>query len=241
MILVIDAGNSRLKWGMHDGDDWMSQGVVSYPVSVSSEPGWQAFEAPEKIIISNVAGEQVRSDILRALAQWSQSVCWIVPKAAECGVINGYREPAQLGSDRWAALIAARYLHLGYCLVVNVGTAMTVDLLTDKGRFAGGIIVPGSQLMREVLSVKTDGIDSDADGRFIQFPDNTADAVASGALQALAGAVERIHGAVLQTYGYAPLCILSGGAAPVLQPLLNIPLRVVDNLVLEGLIRIAHQ
>jgi len=241
MILAIDAGNSRLKWGLHDGDSWRTLGVVSNLTLASVENVWHTIQQPDQIVISNVAGEQVRSDILMLLSHWHLAPYWIVAKSVECGVTNGYRDPAQLGSDRWAALIAARHLYPGYCLVVSVGTAMTVDVLSDAGKFVGGIIVPGPDLMQDALSVKTDRIDSDADGVFMLLPDNTADAVYSGVLQALAGAIERMHHAVVETHGHAPLCILSGGAAHVLQPLLKMPLRVVDNLVLEGLIRIVQK
>ena len=241
MILAIDAGNTRLKWGLYHGDGWLSSGAVPYRELNALERVWESFEKPDQIVISNVAGNQVKSDVSLLLAQWDVSPHWIVAKDHECGVTNGYRDPAQLGCDRWASLIAARNLHAGYCLVVNAGTAVTVDVLSDAGTFLGGIIVPGLQMMRDSLMAKTDGVRPDSSGEFRLFPDNTSDAVYGGALQALAGTVERMHRTVMEEYGHAPLCILSGGSAPDLQTLLNIPLRVVDNLVLEGLIRIAHQ
>ncbi len=240
MILVIDAGNSRLKWGIHDGDKWILLEAVSYPELDTVAAAWRLLEAPDKIVVSNVAGEKVKSSILSILEFWDVIPCWIESRNEECGVINHYAH-GQLGCDRWAAMIAARHLHTGTCLVVSAGTAMTVDVVSDKGVFMGGIIVPGIQLMQHVLSIQTAGITQSSAGLFAQFPKNTSDAVYSGALQGMAGAIERMSRAVSEEHGIVPLCVLSGGSALVLKPLLKMPLLWVENLVLEGLLRVAYK
>ena len=240
MILAIDAGNSRLKWGLHDGDKWIFLEAVSYSEWDTVEAAWRVLVAPDKIVVSNVAGEKVKSSILALLELWDVNPCWIKSLDEECGVINSYAY-GQLGCDRWAAMIAARHLHAGTCLVVSAGTAMTVDVVSDKGVFTGGIIVPGIQLMQHILSQQTAGVTQASAGNFAQFPKNTSDAVYSGALQAMAGAIERMSRSVSEEYGIVPLCVLSGGSAMVLKPLLEMPLLCVENLVLEGLLRIAYK
>lgn len=240
MILAIDAGNTRVKWGLHDGTAWAARGGVLNLELVHLAEAWRTLPAPERIVISNVAGWKVRSELTVLLAHWHREPVWVEARGQECGVTNRYRVPSQLGSDRWAAAIAARHLHPGASLVVSVGTAMTADVLTSEGDFLGGIVVPGPESMREALLLKTAGIRGHR-GEFQWLPTDTADAVHSGILQALAGAVERMQRHAAQIFGVQPLCILSGGGAPLLQPLLAMPLRLEDNLVLEGLVRIARQ
>lgn len=241
MILAIDAGNTRVKWGLHDGTAWVARGGAFNLELIHLAESWRVLPTPERVVVSNVAGWKVRSELTVLLAHWRREPVWVVARDRECGVTNRYRTPSQLGSDRWAAAIAARHLHPGATsLVVSVGTAMTVDVLTSEGEFQGGIVIPGPESMRDALLLKTAGIRGHR-GEFQWLPTDTADAVHSGIMQALAGAVERMHRHAMQTLGVQPLCILSGGGAPLLQPLLAMPLRLEENLVLEGLVRIARQ
>jgi type III pantothenate kinase len=163
---------------------------------------------------------------------------WISALAEQCGVRNRYQTPTQLGSDRWAALVAARKLAQSAVLVVNAGTAITVDALSAQGDFLGGLIVPGIKLMMEAVSTKTAGARAEQ-GEFQAFPTNTMDAIYSGALQAALGAIERMRAEMVAAGYDEPRCILSGGGAPLLQERIAMPVRRVDNLVLEGLVRIA--
>ena len=163
---------------------------------------------------------------------------WNRPARLQCGVRNGYLDEAQLGADRWAALIGARLVHPGAALVVMAGTATTVDLLTADGDFLGGLILPGLALMRRSLARDTADLPF-ADGAFDAFPRRTEDAIVSGCLEAQAGAIERMF--VRLTAEHDALCLLGGGAAAAIAPHLSIPLRQVDNLVLDGLAQIAAE
>jgi type III pantothenate kinase len=153
-------------------------------------------------------------------------------------VRSSYAHPAQLGSDRWAAVIGAWYLFHRSCAVVNLGTTLTVDALSEEGVFLGGIIVPGPDLMRAALAQHTAQLRIE-EGAFRYFPDTTADAIMSGATNALAGSVERMVRYMEETGQGTPLIVLSGGGAARIAAQLNAALEVVDNLVLEGLRRIA--
>ncbi len=240
MILAIDAGNSRVKWGLHDAGGWRAEGAVSHPDIVRLAEAWKPYGAPSDIVISNVAGEKVRSALSLLFARFRVQPVWVTSTGEQCGVKNRYEQPSQLGSDRWCALIAARYLHSGAALVVNAGTAVTVDALSPDGEFVGGLIVPGVRLMLEALSTKTAGIRVDH-GELKPFPTNTRDAVYSGALQAVLGSIERMRQLMVQSGHGEPLCFLSGGAASVFEPHIGMPCRRVDNLVLLGLARIAAE
>jgi type III pantothenate kinase len=252
MILAIDAGNTRIKWGVHDGLAWVAQGSVPNSEAVRLGEAWRGYAAPHRIAISNVAGEKIASELTVLLKHWHTNPVWIEARATECGVSNNYDNPVQLGSDRWAALIGARAICSQPCLVATLGTAVTVDALTAEGLFLGGIIMPGIALMHDVLARRTasyalqhaaqlhTNVSTQA-GNFRPFPSNTADAVHSGCLQALAGAVERMATELAKSAGQQPQAILSGGDAELLQPLLNLPVQLVDNLVLQGLLKIAQQ
>lgn len=236
-LLAIDAGNTRVKWGVHDGVKWVRQGALP---TAESERLRGELEPVDRVVIANVAGERVRQALTAALAGAGSEPYWVVSKAEQCGVRSSYAEPVRLGPDRWAALIAARHLHEDPCVVVNAGTTMTVDALSADGIFLGGFIVPGYALMREALAGNTAHL-SLREGEFSFFPDNTGDAIASGALNALAGAVDRMCRYVVDTGQSEPVVVLSGGNAGLLEPRLNGRPQVVDNLVLEGLVRIGSE
>ena len=238
MILAIDAGNSRVKWGWHDGRDWSSLATVSLIEFAAANHDLNPFAAthenPERIVISNVAGDGAHQLLVNWTSIFEAEPFWLTGEEARCGVTSRYERPRQLGSDRWAALVAARALHPGPCLVVNAGTATTADLLSAQGEFLGGLILPGVDLMRFVLHEHTGRLPLQ-EGRFERMPRNTVDAIESGCRHAQAGAVERMY----RIAGDGAECLVSGGAGPSLIEQLGIPCRYVENLVLEGLARIA--
>ncbi len=230
-VLCIDAGNTRIKWGVCDDGVWREQGAGT-PAEIAA-----MSVAADRIVACNVGGVSSRLTIEALAARLKLSLEWVLAQPEQCGVKNGYEHPDQLGADRWAALIGARAMHRGDCLVVMCGTATTVDLLRADGRFEGGLILPGLDLMREALAGATADLPTAA-GDYSDKPRNTFDAIASGAVQATAGAIERMFRQLDPARD--PLCLVSGGAAGGVSPRLTFPHRVVDNLVLEGLARIAQ-
>ncbi len=236
MILAIDCGNTRLKWGLHDGAGWRAQGPLDY----ADLPGFaellRAQPRAGKAVAANVAGPQVGGAVGAAVAALGIPLHWAKSQSAQYGVRNHYERPEQLGVDRWAALVGARALHPGACLVVCTGTATTVDVLDAEGYFQGGLILPGVELMCRELAANTAQLPL-ASGKFACLPRNTMDAIVSGCLHAQAGAVERLY---RQLPPGSP-CLLSGGGAAQLDECLDpaLPVRRVDYLVLEGLARVA--
>ena len=237
-ILAIDAGNSRIKWGVHEDGSWRVQGWVATAQPARLAREWVKLEPPAVIIATNVAGERVARSIVSATRRLERRVRFVKSVASQCGVKNSYDRPSQLGVDRWAALIGARHFHRGPCVVVNAGTTMTVDALAADGVFLGGMIVAGTDLMRGALARKTAQL-RPRGGKFAYFPARTADAIESGTVNALAGAIERMLRFMCEAGQETPLAMLSGGAARFIAPHLNGTVEVVDHLVLEGLIRIA--
>jgi len=237
-LLAIDAGNTRVKWGAHDGTRWTKQAAIATARAHELAAEWSALPPPEMVIAANVAGGALASLLTAALAQTGATPRWITSVREQCGVTNGYDDPGRLGSDRWAALIGAWRLCGGPSVVVTAGTALTVDALTARGVFVGGLIVPGIDLMKRSLAAHTAGLGLHS-GDYSPFPRNTADAIATGALDSLCGAVERTARRLMESGEAQPCCVLSGGAAREIARRLTLPLKLVDNLVLEGLLTIA--
>lgn len=238
-LLAIDAGNSRIKWGLHDGAAWMCRAWLPTAAAGALAAELDGLPPPDAILVANVAGAAVKEALDSALSGFAPAAVWIRSEARQCGVSSSYDEPAQLGCDRWAALIGAWHLFHGPCAVVNVGTTMTVDALSGEGVFLGGFIVPGVDLMRESLTRGTAQLKLQP-GQVTYFPVSTPDAIMSGTIHALAGAVERMLNSMAGTGQVAPIAVLSGGSAAALAGQLNARHELVDNLVLEGLLRIAQ-
>lgn len=240
MILAVDAGNSRVKWALHDGRVFVRDGRVSHAELDALDAQWSSLPEPASIVIANVAGDEMGLRLRRIAGRWKASPRVAFSRQLQAGVANLYNEPAQLGVDRWAALIGARKFTSDACVVVNAGTAMTVDALTARGEFIGGIIVAGFDMMHEALAAGTARLSAQR-GDFTPFPRTTRDAITSGAIQALCGAVERMRAAMLAEGHHDPALLFSGGAGELVAQYMGRQVRVVDNLVLEGLVQMAME
>ena len=239
MILAIDAGNTRIKWGLWEDRGFVAQGSILTSRAETLPDALHMLARPAAAIGSNVAGAAVRTVIEAALSPWRIGVRWIISAAAQCGVSSCYENPQQLGTDRWAALVGARARCAQACVVANVGTAVTVDAMTAQGEFLGGLILPGLELMARALASGTADLPLQP-GRYETFPANSVNAIRSGATQAIAGAIERMARNMAEAGHGDPQLILSGGAAEVIVPVLGRPCALVPTLVLEGLVAIAQ-
>lgn len=234
MLLLVDAGNTRVKWALaEDGaapGDWRAHGAVTHAELDRLAAAWLGHGVTAAIV-SNVGGAALREGLSGLLP--AVPVEWFAASAVRAGLRNGYRNPAQLGSDRFAAALGARTLEPGKSLVVaTCGTATTIDAVTADGLFIGGMILPGLGLMAASLARGTAQLPQGAPGaaRPPLFADNTLDAIASGCLAAQAGAIERAVAA-----HRAERCIVSGGAGAQVAPALAVPHRLAENIVLVGL------
>ncbi len=249
MILLIDAGNSRVKWSLVAAGERIARGVLaSDPAGILAEP-WQSH-APEAAVVACVAGAEVRQALATTLERPGLAVHWLTPQAEGHGLSSRYEPPESLGADRYAALLGALRRQAGDCLVVGVGTAATVDVLCAEGVFLGGCIVPGPALMATALAGGTARLGQVAprwprewDGRSV--PRDTAAAMGEGMLLALRGVIlamgERLAArsrAGGREGGHTVL--LHGGARGLLLPFLTIPVVEVEDLVMEGLAWVAR-
>ena len=243
--LLLDIGNSRLKWGVLDNGAIHRTGHVRQ--TTIRERGLAALTSrlPRKVdtaFACNVAGESLAAELARLVkSHCNCDVKYARSEAQACGVTNSYRQPGRLGVDRWVAMIAARAACDSSSIVVDAGTAITIDALDDDGRHLGGQILPGIALMTESLGANTSDIPR-VRKRFSSrgmgvFARSTAAAVSQGVIGAAVGAVERAT-RVMREGGYDPTIFLTGGDAPCLLKALVKEHVHSPNLVLEGLARI---
>jgi len=265
--LLLDAGNSRLKWRLLRGPRPGRVQAVPWgegePVRVALQAMRAAKRAGGKagvarILACSVAGVARERDIQRAArAAGLPEPQFIRSARRAAGVRNGYVDPWRLGADRWVALIGARIAHPGRALcVVDVGTALTVDLLDAGGVHRGGLLVPGPELMVEALLGQTAGIRQRAGRGFALqvgrrhaagsppsaapvFGRSTRDGLAAGALLAAAALIDRAWAEARSQLGLRPLLLLSGGAAPAVASRLRSKAQASEELVLVGLAALA--
>ncbi len=243
MLLLIDAGNTRIKWAVAANESavaggWLAFGLAAHGDVDTLAAVWREAKIT-RALISNVAGPAMRETLLRLLRQahGSVDVQWFASSAAAAGIRSAYRNPLQLGCDRFASAIGARTLYPQKALVVaTCGTATTVDAVDGDGLFVGGMILPGLGLMATSLALNTAQLPQVGEQIEIvtPFADNTHDAIVSGCVAAQTGAIEHAVGALEKRHGSVQ-CVLSGGAAGMIAPHLSIPCDRIDNLVLIGL------
>jgi type III pantothenate kinase len=239
-ILVLDAGNSRIKWGLAEASEWVDSGVAVNNMQGQLVSAWNRLPDPDRIMGSNVAGESQIAAIAKYWHKRGIGVTWIQSSAESCGVVNNYEQPNQLGSDRWAALIGAWSKVRRTCLVVSAGTALTIDMLDDQGNFVGGRILPGKRLMHECLISGTHAL-HDETGQVKDYPLNTADAMATGIANAHVSSIESAF-RLLETQAVnKPVCLITGGDSDWLVRQLRIPSIVEPGLVLDGVLKIAEE
>lgn len=242
MQLLVDLGNSRLKWAQSAPNDWNTGIAVHVGQRVESvlDTAWGKLIRPEKILMSSVAASDAREALLAwCQRHWSLAPVVIHAQAEQLGVRHCYADPETFGADRWAALIAVRGLTKKNACIVDCGTAVTVDALAMDGSFRGGAIFPGLRLLRASLLQGTGGIYAAEGKPDSVFGCSTPDAVAAGTLQGLIGAVGRLVEEQAHALGVGTQVYLTGGDAPLLAPHLKLPVTEAPDLVLEGLARMA--
>lgn len=239
-VLLVDAGNTRVKWAFAGADGLLAPGAVAHGAAGWIErlaDAWQAHAPVRAAWLSCVARPDVEAALTALLARFApvERV-----RSGEClaGVRNGYIEPQRLGVDRLLAMAGARAAALAPALVVGVGTAATIDALAGDGAHRGGLILPSPAAMQAAVLAGTP-VRMRHEGRIEPFGRSTEDALASGTWFALAACVERSADSFALELPDKPAIVLHGGGAPSLAPLLRCPVVVREHLVLEGIAAVA--
>ncbi len=241
-ILLIDIGNTRIKWARLTGSSLGAQAAAPHAVWTPQtlvESILNSGARAERVLISNVGGARIGDVARKAITTtWGIEPEFVQSTRAAGGIRNSYAEPAQLGVDRWLAMIGSRSLEQGAICVVSVGTAMTIDGIDASGAHLGGVIVPGPDLMVSSLLQNTSEIAQRArQGTTSErvFADNTLGAIRQGAEHALAALIVRSAQSMRDELGEAPRLLLTGGACARVERAIGLTCQIVPDLVLRGL------
>ncbi len=249
MILVIDVGNTRLKWAWLTTSGLSDQKAVVHKDTKSelwAAALFSSAEKPSRVLVSNVAGPAMAKTLSQLTKKMFHVDAEFVTATLElAGLTNGYLDPSLLGADRWLALLGAWTLAHSALCVVDAGTAVKVDSVDARGQHLGGLIVPGIHMMRDVLMKKTSDIAKSAE---LSTPslagilaNNTIGAVSRGAIFALAGMADRAAEIIEQNTGVKPKLFITGGDAGMITGTMRSHGEIVPDLVLRGLAVIAAQ
>lgn len=247
MIVLVDVGNTRIKWAQLADGRLSAQGSALHRESLEAAMSEFAAVLPagaRRIVAANVAGERVAGPLRVLAAQRGAALEFAAVSAERLGVRCAYEDPRRLGVDRWVAVIAAYRLAAGAACVVSAGTAVTFDVVDTMGQHLGGLILPGARLFAAALDRHTSNIGRttthSAVPRGLELLGRDTDtAVAHGAWLALAAAVDRAVATVARDLGAAPAVYVTGGDAATLCPWLETKTQERADLVLEGLALLA--
>ena len=246
-FLLLDGGNSQLKWAWVENGTFSEVGHAPYRDLTQLGEEWLQF-ADEDV---KIVGCAVCGSVKKAMVeeQLTRPVEWLSSMPQALGIRNHYRCPEEHGSDRWFNALGSRRFTQNACVVVSCGTAITTDALTEDNHYLGGTIMPGFHLMKEAMALKTANLNRPI-GKVYPFPTTTPNAIASGMMDAVCGALMMMHGRLKdKTGGDKPVDIIitGGGAGRVVQALPESfvndnQVKIVDNLVIHGLLHwIAHR
>jgi type III pantothenate kinase len=247
MMLLIDVGNTRVKWATYQAGLLGGQQAAEHAAWTVADWSERLFAAMpvERVLAASVAGRESRSNLEQAAARRGATVQFVTTSASAGGVRNAYPDPSLLGIDRWMAVIGAYRLRRDACCVVDVGTAATIDAVAAGGLHLGGFIVPGPQLMVRGLLTGTSDLAAHAarskptDSTL--FASNTHDAIERGCRVALAALIDRSYQELAGAGPAQPALLGTGGAITEIAPYVLAPLEVVPDLVLHGLATLAQE
>lgn len=241
MNLLIDIGNSRLKWCI-ENDGILSKGQAAdyknNDLITSLQCKWSQLDQPEIVAISSVSDKKMTQKIIAFVEQnWSGiKVLVAKPSAHALSITNSYSQPEKLGVDRWMSLIALHHYYPGNSCVVDCGTAITIDCLDENGQHLGGLIAPGVQLMKQSLSLGTEDLSLIKQNYPVELSNSTEPAIFSGTLYAAVGLIEKS----MSNLCMCDTLVLTGGDAELLAENLNLESTIEPDFVLKGLFLYCH-
>ncbi len=245
-ILELDIGNTRAKWRVLDATgspvgrgDW-SHGATSLPTNSQLDNMLDSGNC-ERVRIASVACDGVDQRLREWAAIRKLHIQFAATRSTCAGVSNSYQQPELMGVDRWMAMLAAFNQYPGNLCTVDCGTALKFEVISASGTHLGGLIMPGMRLQQSALRQHTAKI------KFIDQPDtsdlqlgtDTASCVQNGSKFMLVGAIHEVLRHAEERLGCTVQCVISGGDAALLTPLLQSVLQetviTAPDLVLDGL------
>ena len=219
MKLLIDIGNSRIKWLLSQNADVISDAEIhAVKTTEALISAWESIERPRCIAISSVTGvEQTEKIVSLAERLWPGVEVIIAHTCAYAyGVSNAYTQPENLGVDRWLALLAINRFHRLPAMIVDCGTALTIDVLALGGIHRGGLIVPGLKMMKKSLQQGAHRLQYVDKAAEISLAQSTSSGLSNGALMSMLGLIEKVYQQSVESEGERLSLILTGGDAQLM-------------------------
>ena len=236
MYLLIDIGNTRIKWQHRDEKNIIASNSII--VEEFMDLDFSSIKSIEKIIVANVNHSVVLDKMKEILAVFK---CPIIEATSDSNdyLINDYEDCKTLGVDRWMAALGAWKLYQRPLLIINAGTAITIDLINldqkDKAHFKGGMILPGIAISLGILNNSTNLIDTEI-GKSHYPSLNTKDAVTTGVMTSIQGAVNLVCKKLPSSL---PI-LLTGGDANLIYEQSEVDwksrIKIEEDLIFEGLL-----
>jgi type III pantothenate kinase len=240
MKLLLDIGNTSVNWVLQEQDKFTSDGVFNYrkdSLEKDLQDNLLLSVKPSDVLVSNVAGADVYYSLNAWVKKQWQKECWqpsVSNKFKE--LKNSYSDTQQMGLDRWLAMVASWEEYKTALCLVGCGTALTIDVINTDGEHLGGYIIPGIELMQRALVSSTEQINVTAKNQAsLAYANDTQTAVNNGTFLAAVSMIDRVLDKFSKESKSQPKCIISGGMAESIKPLLGHAFEYKQNLVLTGL------
>lgn len=240
MQLLLDIGNTSVNWAIQEKDDFCETGAFTYSRETFKQnmnENLATIETPSSILVSNVAGTQILGSLNNWLKNQWQQECWQPDVSANYKSLkNSYQDTMQMGLDRWLSMVASWETHHSAVCLVSCGTALTIDLIDNDGHHQGGYIIPGIELMQKALINNTVQINTDIKKvPSIDYAKDTQTAINNGAFVATVSMIDNVIDRFNAESNIEAKCIISGGTAKLIKPMLKHSFYYEPNLVLMGL------
>ncbi len=242
MRLLFDAGNTRIKWAIADVEtnEILSRGVLERDWSILANFANQI----ESVWVSSVAEKSTLAEIKAQVGALFGLEAHIVSVTKHAlGMVNNYEDLSKLGVDRWVAALGARFIAAeGALIVIDAGTAVTIDLVSPNNRFEGGVILPGFSIMHDALLGRTAGIESSRQSVASVVGKNTRDCVNAGVQYGLIGAIEKIICEIISLLNdEKPRLLIMGGDAEAIVASSELDLELQSDMIFYGLMQLSEK
>ena len=246
MKVLVDIGNNNIKWATIDNNGLSTS--HSFPrgktgIKTALNKAWKTLKDVESVHVANVAGEKPETQLTEWTEKhWQLTPTFVRAESQRFGVSNAYDNAEKLGVDRWLALITARQHARQAQCIIDCGTAITIDIVTQKGQHQGGMILPGLGLMQSSLANNTHALTEEVDEKeFNTLATNTYSAIQAGTLYCISATLERIITDLKDSFNNRIRFIITGGDAEHILPLLPEHVHHYPDIVLKGLAFYARQ
>ncbi len=243
-MLLLDVGNSRIKWQLHVNGELCGSGAEIHDMKKMEQQlltWFGGMPAQERVVVCAVVTPRLQRQIADWFSQrWLCAVDFVDSAKCLAGVRNGYTDSEALGVDRWMAIVAAFHTYATAVCVIDCGTAITLDVVDASGQHQGGMIMPGLKLMQKALAQGAAAIEEEQ-GQYQRLAKNTADGVVSGCLGLVESGLAGIYRQLLEEYGAELKCVVTGGDGALIAERIGCDCEFNEALVLHGLMIAAQE